>query len=47
MYSPDFIYILPKEVKGFSVGKIVLPSDRFADIEKWYIETDHVWSVFK
>jgi peptide/nickel transport system substrate-binding protein len=47
MYSPDFIYILPKEIKGFSVGKIVLPSDRFADVEKWYIETDHVWSVFR
>lgn len=47
MYSPDFIYILPKEIKGFSVGKIVLPSDRFSDIEKWYIETDHVWNVFR
>jgi peptide/nickel transport system substrate-binding protein len=47
MYSPDFIYILATEIKGFSVGKIVLPSDRFADIEKWYIETDHVWSVFR
>ncbi|MEI7513344.1 MAG: ABC transporter substrate-binding protein, partial [bacterium] len=23
MYSPDFIYILPKEIKGFSIGKIV------------------------
>ncbi len=47
MYSPDFIYILPKEIKGFSVGKIVLPSDRFSDVEKWYIETDHVWNMFK
>ena len=47
MYSPDFIYILPKEIKGFSVGKIVTPSDRFSDIEKWYIETDHVWKMFK
>ena len=47
IYSPDFIYILPKEIRGFSIGKIVLPSDRFADIEKWYIETDHVWNMFK
>lgn len=46
MYSPDFTYILPKEIKGFSISKIVLPSDRFADIEKWYIETDHVWGIF-
>jgi len=47
MYSPDFIYVLPKNIKGFSIGKIVLPSDRFADIEKWYVETDRVWSIFK
>ena len=47
MYSPDFIYILPKEIKGVSVGKIVVPSDRFSDVEKWYTETDHVWSVFR
>lgn len=47
VYSPDFIYILPKEIKGFSIGKIVIPSDRFSDIEKWYIETDYVWNIFK
>ena len=45
-YSPDFIYILPEDIKGFSVGKMVTPSDRFADIEKWYIETDRVWDIF-
>jgi peptide/nickel transport system substrate-binding protein len=47
MYSPDFIYIMPKEIKGFSIGKIVIPSDRFSDVEKWYIETDHVWKMFQ
>ena len=46
MYSPDFIYVLPSSLKGFSLGKIVTPSDRFADVEKWYIETDKVWSIF-
>jgi peptide/nickel transport system substrate-binding protein len=47
IYSPDFIYIIPNKIKGFSVGKILIPSDRFSDIEKWYIETDHVWNMFK
>ncbi len=47
MYSPDFIYVKPNRIKGFSIGKIVLPSDRFSNIEKWYIETDHVWNIFK
>lgn len=45
-YSPDFIYLIKDSIKGFTLSKIVTPSDRFADIEKWYIETDRVWDIF-
>ena len=45
-YSPDFVYVLPEEIKGFSFGKTITPSDRFSDIENWYIQTDHVWNIF-
>lgn len=45
-YSPSFIYIVPKSVKGFSIGEITTPADRFATISKWYINTDHVWKIF-
>ena len=32
-----------KKIKG-SNGKIIsLPSDRFINIEKWYIDTQRVW----
>jgi peptide/nickel transport system substrate-binding protein len=46
LYSPDFIYISPKELNLEVPKTVVTSSDRFADIEKWYIETDSVWKIF-
>ncbi len=45
-YSPDFIYLLPKTIQGFSLGQITTPADRFTNIQDWYIETDSVWKIF-
>ncbi len=47
LYSPDFIYIIPNKLKGVNLGSITAPSDRFYGINKWYVETDNVWKVFK
>lgn len=38
MYSPNYLYLQNKKVKGFSVNNIVEPSNRFANIDEWYIE---------
>ena len=46
IYSPDFLYVVPKKLEGFSLGRITVPSERFLDIEKWYLETDRVWQIF-
>lgn len=46
LYSPDFIYIVSKSLKNEIPRNIVTSSDRFADIEKWYTETDMVWRIF-
>lgn len=46
IYSPDFLYILPEKVKGFSIGHITVPAERFLNIEKWYTETESVWKIF-
>ncbi|MBZ9577435.1 peptidoglycan-binding protein [Patescibacteria group bacterium] len=43
LYSPDYIYLVSKEIKGIIVEKIVDPSKRFSGIEKWYIKTKRVW----
>ncbi|HEY4495994.1 MAG TPA: peptide ABC transporter substrate-binding protein [Candidatus Paceibacterota bacterium] len=47
LYSPDFMYVLPKKIKSFVFGRLTTPSDRFAAIHQWYTETDKIWSVFK
>ncbi len=45
-YSPYFIYIVPKKVQKVSIGNVTTPGERFADISKWYIETNNVWKIF-
>jgi peptide/nickel transport system substrate-binding protein len=46
IYSPDFIYILPTQIKGGVTGTIAVPSERFMDIYEWYTQTNKVWKVF-
>lgn len=46
VYSPDFLYVVPKKLQGFSLGHITIPAERFLNIEKWYVETERVWRVF-
>ncbi|MFT5360072.1 MAG: peptide/nickel transport system substrate-binding protein [Candidatus Paceibacteria bacterium] len=46
IYSPDFIYVTPKNVKNISYKTITEASDRFNSIHTWYIQTDTVWNVF-
>lgn len=46
LYSPDFLYVVPKQLQGFSLGHLTIPAERFLGIEKWYIETEKVWKIF-
>ena len=46
LYSPDFIYVTPKHIKGISLGSVTTSGDRFLNVHKWFIRTDKVWSVF-
>lgn len=43
LYSPYYLYGHSKKVKGFGNRIIATPSDRFLNIENWYIETKRVW----
>ncbi|OGM99478.1 MAG: hypothetical protein A3B91_04180 [Candidatus Yanofskybacteria bacterium RIFCSPHIGHO2_02_FULL_41_29] len=43
LYSPYYIYGQTKKIIGFENDIIATPSDRFLDIEKWYVETKRVW----
>jgi len=46
LYSPDFIYVIPEKIKGYSASQIITPADRFLNVNKWYIETEKVWKIF-
>lgn len=46
-YSPYFIYIVPKKVQNVNLGLLTNPGERFVDVNKWYIETNDVWEIFK
>src|SRR5690606_19499369 len=46
LYSPDFIYVVPQSIQASFPHIVVTPSDRFAEIHNWYIETDTVWNIF-
>ena len=43
LYNPLYIHGQAKKIKGSNGKLISLPSDRFANLEKWYIETKRVW----
>lgn len=43
LYNPLYIHGQAKKIKGANGKLISLPSDRFINIENWYIETKRVW----
>jgi len=46
IYSPDFLYVLPKNLSGAKLGRITAPAERFLGIEKWFVETERIWRIF-
>lgn len=43
LYSPYYLYAQTKDLSDASVRIISMPSDRFANISKWYLETQRSW----
>lgn len=43
LYSPSYKYFVSEKIKGVRGGTMVLPSDRFNEITRWFISTDRVW----
>jgi peptide/nickel transport system substrate-binding protein len=46
LYSPQFIYLLPNTINDVTLKNITIPSERFANVYEWYIDTERVWKVF-
>lgn len=47
LYSPDYLYLPPSNIKGLKAGFIASPSERFSEIKDWYIETEKIWPIFE
>lgn len=39
LYSPYYLYVSNKSLKGFDMPSLSVPSDRFSMIDTWYIKT--------
>lgn len=46
VYSPEFIYVVAKNIKNISIENMTVPAERFGGIGSWYIETENIWKVF-
>lgn len=47
LYSPQFIYTIPEKIKGNEINYLVTADERFAEVYKWYINTEQILRVFK
>ncbi|HMO78991.1 MAG TPA: ABC transporter substrate-binding protein [Candidatus Paceibacterota bacterium] len=46
LYTPDFIYITPKNLSGIENKKIKSSEERFINVHKWFMKIDKVWKIF-
>ncbi|MES2315777.1 MAG: ABC transporter substrate-binding protein [Patescibacteria group bacterium] len=46
LYSPQFIYIVSKDLKNLSIDHATVPADRFSNVYLWYTQVDSVWKIF-
>lgn len=43
LFSPNYLYLQNKSIQAVELENIIIPSDRFNGIGKWYIKTERVW----
>lgn len=43
LHSPSYLYPIKKEIKGINIEKLAQPSQRFSQVENWFIKTDRIW----
>ena len=43
LYSPDYIYLTSGRAKNIKVENLNHSSERFANVNGWYIETENIW----
>jgi len=43
LFSPDYLFVAKKDIKGITLKNIDIPSSRFSQINKWYLKTSRGW----
>ncbi len=43
LYNPTYTWAADEKLKGFTLTRVSVPSDRFRGVTDWYIETDRKW----
>ncbi|MBI1985059.1 MAG: peptidoglycan-binding protein [Candidatus Wildermuthbacteria bacterium] len=43
LYDMDYLYVAPSAIQGIEAGMIADPSQRFAEVNQWYIKTKRAW----
>lgn len=46
LYSPEFLYATPQNLRGVTLGSLTAPAERFITSYQWYTDTEKVWSIF-
>lgn len=46
LFSPSYIYAVPKDLKGVNIKTISTGSERFSTIHEWYLKKQYVWKIF-
>jgi len=46
LYVPDFLYIRNKRINNINIPPVERSSDRFSNVEDWFIYSDSVWKIF-
>ncbi len=46
LYSPDFIYVVSKNIQQLKMDQVISPSDRYLNAYLWYAQTENVWKIF-
>ena len=43
LYTPQYDYVISKNIKNVHIGNLVKPADRFNDLADWYTKMKFVW----
>jgi peptide/nickel transport system substrate-binding protein len=43
LYSPKYIYVLPKNMFGIEINNLINSNERFNTVYKWYVKTDKIF----